>query len=240
MFGRATSMSLIKKRLADLFSITIFVLPILLLNGCTNELGVIFPEWGENMLIDDTTPLTSEMKARFEGIYNVEQGSSQFGSSVIIQWNGSWVSIYTGKSTGYLLMQGGNLDSVVYLEGYWRYQSSASTGLAQLRMTQGSDYVFGTSTDSSNILLEGTWGENNENPQSPVRFKFVRRIKPELLQNKYYIISHHGSGGGPEYLPYTENTNEICKIIEQYGANGIELDVRVSKDGVPFMYHTST
>ncbi len=126
-------MSLIKKKLSVLFSITIFVLPILLLNGCTNELGVIFPEWGENMLIDDTTPLTSEMKARFEGIYNVEQGSDQFGSSVIIQWNGSWVSIYTGKSTGYLLMQGGNLDSVVYLEGYWRYQSSANTGLAQLR-----------------------------------------------------------------------------------------------------------
>ena len=50
-------MSSIKKRLAVLFSITIFVLPILLLNGCTNELGVIFPEWGENGLIDDTTPL---------------------------------------------------------------------------------------------------------------------------------------------------------------------------------------
>jgi glycerophosphoryl diester phosphodiesterase len=137
-------------------------------------------------------------------------------------------------------MQAGQLDSIVYLEGYWRYQNSANTGLAQFRMTRGSGYVFGTSSDSSNILLEGTWGSDQDNPQEPVSFRFVRRIKPELLQNKYYIISHHGSGGGQEYLQYTENTNEICKIIEQYGANGIELDVRVSKDGVPFMYHDNT
>ena len=233
-------MNTIKKKLAVLFSVTIFVLPILLLNGCTNELGVIFPEWGEDGLLDETTPLTSDMRARFEGIYNVEQGSDQFGSSVIIQWNGDWVSIYTGKSTGYLLMQGGNLDSVVYLEGFWRYQSSASTGLAQLKMTQGSDFVFGTSSDSTNILLEGTWGNDQEYPQNTVKFRFVRKIKPELLQNKYYVISHHGSGGGPEFLPHTENTNEICKVIERYGANGIEVDVRVAKDGVPFLYHDNT
>ncbi|MDZ7624384.1 MAG: glycerophosphodiester phosphodiesterase family protein [Ignavibacteriaceae bacterium] len=29
----------------------------------------------------------------------------------------------------------------------------------------------------------------------------------------------------------------MCKIIERYGANGIELDVRLSKDGIPYMYH---
>ncbi len=74
---------------------------------------------------------------------------------------------------------------------------------------------------------------NQEYPQNTVKFRFVRKIKPELLQNKYYVISHHGSGGGPEYLPYTENTNEICKIIEQYGANGIEVDVRVCKRRSP-------
>ena len=230
-------MTSIKNRFSILFLFTSFLFIILLLNGCSNELGVIFPEWEDNGILNSTTPLTSKMKTRFEGIYNVEQGNSQFGNSVIIQWNGNYLTIYTGKNTGYFLMQGGKLDSTVYLQGFWRYQNSAKTGLSQFRMTEGADYVLGTSPDSSGILLDGTWGNNRDNPQEPVRLRYVRPIKSELLQNKYFIISHHGSGGGPEYLPHTENTIEIAKIIERYGANGIELDVRVSKDGVPFMYH---
>ena len=41
-------------------------------------------------------------------------------------------------------------------------------------------------------------------------------------------------------MPHTENTNEICKIIERYGANAIEIDVRISADGIPYMYHDNT
>ena len=99
---------------------------------------------------------------------------------------------------------------------------------------------LGNSSDSSNILLQGTWGNNQDIPQEPVVLRFVRPIKPELLQKEYFIISHHGSAGGPEYLRQTENTVEIVKIIERYGANGIETDVRLSQDGIPFMYHDNT
>ena len=219
------------------FLFYLFIITILIVNSCSNDLDVIFPEWGNNSQLNNTIPLTDEMKSRFEGIYEVEQGSDQFGNSVVIQWNGNYLSIYTGKNTGYLLMQGGKLESTVYLEGLWRYQNSANTGLSQLSMTEGAEYVLGTSPDSSGIVLEGTWGKNEDHPQEALKFRFIRPIKPELLQNKFYIISHHGSGGGPEYLQQTENTIEICKIIERYGANGIELDVRISKDGIPFMYH---
>ncbi len=228
-----------KKRFSIFTPIKLLSVSILFLIGCSNELGVIFPEW-DNDLLKGTTPLTSEMKTRFEGIYNVTQGNGQFGNTVVMQWNGNYLTIYTGKNTGYFLMQGGQLDSTVYVQGLWRYQNNANTGLAQFRMTQGADYVLGTSTDSSSIVLEGTWGNNQDNPQEPVVLDYVRPIKPELLQNKYFIISHHGSGGGPEYLQQTENTIEICKIIERYGANAIEIDVRISKDGVPYMYHDNT
>ena len=228
-----------KKRFSIFTPIKLLSVSILFLIGCSNELGVIFPEW-DNDLLKGTTPLTSEMKTRFEGIYNVTQGNGQFGNTVVMQWNGNYLTIYTGKNTGYFLMQGGQLDSTVYVQGLWRYQNNANTGLAQFSMTQGADYVLGTSTDSSSIVLEGTWGNNQDNPQEPVVLDYVRPIKPELLQNKYFIISHHGSGGGPEYLQQTENTIEICKIIERYGANAIEIDVRISKDGVPYMYHDNT
>lgn len=233
-------MRLFIKSISPRIGFAVFIFIILLINGCSNELDVIFPEWGDNSLLGNTTPLTQEMKSRFEGVYNVQQGSDQFGSHVILQWNGDHLAVYTGKNTGYFIFQAGRLDSVVYLEGFWRYQFNEKTGLSQFRMTQGSSYVFGTSSDSTNITLQGTWGNGQSNPEQSVTFRFSRRIKPELLQNKYYIISHHGSGGGPAFLPQTENTIEICKIIERYGANGIELDVRVSKDGIPFMYHDNS
>jgi glycerophosphoryl diester phosphodiesterase len=231
LLNKSTSMSIV-------FMSVIIIM--LITQGCSNELDVIFPEWGDNSLLGNTTPLSDDMKSRFEGVYTVEQGSDQFGTQIIIKWNGDYLAVYTGKNTGYFIMQAGKLDSVVYLEGFWRYQFNEKTGLSQFRMTQGSSYVLGTSTDSTEITLQGTWSNGQSNPDQPVTFKFSRRIKPELLQNKYYIISHHGSGGGPAFLPQTENTIEICKIIERYGANGIELDVRVSKDGIPFMYHDNS
>ena len=208
----------------------------LFIGSCSNDLDVLFPEWSDTPA---TIALTSDQKTRMEGIYNVEGGTEQFGSTVILQWNGDYLTVYTGVKTGYFLLQGGQLNATIYVQGLWRYQNSAETGLSQFTITQGADYVL-NNTDSTSIVLTGTWGDGQANPTNSVVFKYLRPIKPELLQNKYYIISHHGSGGGPEYLPHTENTVEITKIIERYGCNGIEIDVRISKDGVPFMYHDNT
>jgi len=233
-------MNRIRKKILYVLPVVVFVAGILFLNSCSNELDVLFPEWS---YAPPTIALNADQRSRMEGIYSVEQGSDQFGSTVILQWTTkqkNYLSVYTGKNFGYFVMQGGNLaDTTVYLQGFWRYQSNAQTGLTQMRMTQGTDYVL-TGIDSSGITFVGNWGEGQGTGGNTVVFKYVRPIKPELLQIKYYRISHHGSGGGPEYLPQTENTSEICRIIERYGANGIEIDVRISADGVPYMYHDNT
>lgn len=228
--------SLKKKLYFILPAVTVATLLILFTSSCSNDLDVLFPEWDNTPA---TTALITDQKTRMEGIYSVEAGTEQFGNTVILQWNGDYLTVYTGVSTGYFLMQGGQLNATIYVQGLWRYQNNAETGLSQFSMTEGADYVL-SETDSSSIVLTGKWGDGQGTPSNSVVFKYVRPIKPELLQNKFYIISHHGSGGGPEYLPHTENTVEIAKIIERYGCNGIEIDVRISKDGVPFMYHDNT
>jgi len=229
--------SLKKKLYFNMSGIAVTLL-ILFFSSCSNDLDVLFPEWDNT---PPTTALTSDQKTRMEGIYNVEAGNEQFGSTVILQWNGDYLTVYTGVSTGYFLLQGGQLNSTIYVQGLWRHQNNAETGLSQFTMTQGADYVL-SGADSSSIVLPGTWGDGQGTPTNAVVFKFARPINPALLdpQKPFYIISHHGSGGGPEYLPHTENTVEIAKIIERYGCNGIEIDVRISKDGVPFMYHDNT
>jgi glycerophosphoryl diester phosphodiesterase len=233
-------MNKVKKRTFYIFSFTSLVLLFLVTNSCSNELDVLFPEWSYS---PPTTPLNEDQRSRMEGIYTVENGSDQFGSTVILQWTTkekNYLSVYTGKNFGYIVLQGGNLgDTTVYVQGFWRYQNNAQTGLAQLKMTVGTDYVL-TGNGSSEITFAGTWGKGQGAGTNSIVLKYQRPIKQELLDNKYYIISHHGSGGGPEYLPQTENTAEMCRIIERYGANAIEIDVRISADGVPYMYHDNT
>ena len=213
-----------------------------LLSACKNEYGVNVPEWQNGGFLSQTRPLSSELKAKFEGIYTVEQGNSQFGNTVVLKWNGDYLGIYAGVQTAYFVMQAGGIDSVIYVQGYWRYANSDQTGLVQLLMAreEGGRYMFGdTSGETPTVRLRGTWGYNQDNPGQPVVFRFVRPIKPEVLKRNFYIISHHGSGGTPRELPASENTVEIARIIERLGANGIEIDIRPTKDGIPILYHDS-
>ena len=46
------------------------------------------------------------------------------------------------------------------------------------------------------------------------------------------IFAHRGASG---YAP--ENTLEAFALAQQQGADGIELDVQLSKDGVPVVFH---
>lgn len=49
------------------------------------------------------------------------------------------------------------------------------------------------------------------------------------------IFAHRGASG---YAP--ENTMDAFKLAVKQGAEGIELDVQLSKDGIPVVIHDET
>ena len=104
----------------------------LLLSACTNPADVPIPGFPQGGILTQTYPLTAGAKAKLEGVYLVESGADRFGDRVVMKWAGDYLSVFTGKNVGYFVMKGGSLDSVVFLEGYWRYQNSTETGLAQM------------------------------------------------------------------------------------------------------------
>lgn len=60
-------------------------------------------------------------------------------------------------------------------------------------------------------------------------------VYTEPLPNKPVLIAHRsGSYLGPE------NTLEAATVALEYGIAGIELDVRISQDGIPFLMHDDT
>ena len=59
-----------------------------------------------------------------------------------------------------------------------------------------------------------------------------------LNNGKIEIIGHKGSGTSSASNPVPDNSMQSFRnALELYGADGIEMDVQMSKDGVPFLYH---
>jgi glycerophosphoryl diester phosphodiesterase len=54
---------------------------------------------------------------------------------------------------------------------------------------------------------------------------------------RFYVVAHRGGGRTSDFIPKSENSVELIRIAERFGASGIEIDVRLSKDGIPYLYH---
>jgi glycerophosphoryl diester phosphodiesterase len=65
----------------------------------------------------------------------------------------------------------------------------------------------------------------------------MRPFSDEVKQGDFYILAHRGGGRNSDYLGVSENSIEMINIAERFGSTGIEIDARLSKDGVPFLYH---
>ena len=219
--------------------IALSLLLALLLSACTNPTDVPIPVFPQGGILSQTYPLSSGAKAKVEGVYLVESGADRFGDRVVIKWAGNYLSVFTGKNVGYFVMQGGSLDSVVFLEGYWRYQNSTETGLAQMMVgrDEGGAYVLGDTARTGTLRIRGNIGSGNGVPDQPVVFRYERPINPSLLSRKFQIIAHRAGGRTSDNIPASENSVELIKITERFGSTGIEIDVRLTKDKVPVLYH---
>jgi glycerophosphoryl diester phosphodiesterase len=222
--------------------------PILVLGliglSCSNEVEVLVPEVGDGGFLAEARPLTEEQKGRMDGIYSVMEGSDRFGSTVVVKWAGDRMSIFTGVDVGHFVLLGGELDTVLIFQGYWRKLVNEETGIVQFYVTrdEGGKYILGDTTGGAgqSITLRGGYGEGNAVPSTALVMSFQRPIAPELLTGGFQILAHRAGGRTSDHLPASENTVEIIRIAEQYGATGIEIDVRLTKDGVPILYHDNS
>jgi glycerophosphoryl diester phosphodiesterase len=216
--------------------------------SCSEEPDVLVPQSAGDVLLSETNRLTPVMRSSIEGIYRVVNGGDVFGEQVVLKW--SYVvaenrrdttftlSAFTGREMSYLALEGGTLDSVFIFNGYWRKTSSTETGLARFIITsaQGGDLLFKRNpvVKKDSIVFSGEYGFGDGIPDKAVSFIYDR---PVNTTRKFDILAHRGGGRTSDLLPVSENTVEMILFAPRLGANAIEIDVRVSKDGVPFLYH---
>lgn len=83
------------------------------------------------------------------------------------------------------------------------------------------------------LLCLITWGTNTTTYAQEQSLKISNRIAPH-----YHLLGHRG--GVTEQAMHPENSLAALDEAVKRGYSGVEIDIRESKDGVPFLYHNST
>jgi glycerophosphoryl diester phosphodiesterase len=208
---------------------------VMLFESCSKITGVDVPVFAGGGKLSSAAGIDAQRIQQMEGIYDVLDGTDQVGKTVVIKASGSTLSIFTGKNAGLFVLQYGSIDSTVVFEGYWRYTQGSETGLVQFEIPAdagGKKILLGTQPDRSFIVI-GAMGEGSGDLTMPVTLQYNRPLKDA----SFSIIAHRGGGRNSDRLAESENSLGIIPLAETYGANGIEIDVRLTKDGIPILFH---
>ena len=191
--------------------------------------------------ITDGKPLTNNTKTKLEGIYKVIKGNEIFGDILILKWNyQNNLSIFGGSNGLYAVTKGMKKDSSIYIYGYWRFALNSETGgiNLQLNPSEGSNAVLSENQiRTSNLRILGKFGLGNNPATQPLEIIYVRPFSEKVLKDDFLILAHRSGGRTSDLLAISENSLEMIGFTENFGSTGIEIDVRLTKDGIPVLYH---
>lgn len=193
--------------------------------------------------ITDGKFLSNNSKTKLEGIYKVMKGKDVFGDTLVLKWNSRGVlSIFGGANGIYAVTKGIKKDSSIYIFGYWRFGLNSETGAVNLQIgsSEGGNAILSQNQNiSSNLTIKGNFGFGNETAERPVELVYVRPFSERVLKNDFEILAHRSGGRTSDLLGISENSLEMIDFSENLGSTGVEIDVRLTKDNIPILYHDS-
>lgn len=211
----------------------------LLLAGCVQELLPVFPQPNYEEFLAGTTPIPDSVKRRIEGVYEVLAGDQRFGTTVVLKYSGDILSVFSERNVAFMLLRGGVRDSGFVFTGTWRFAQSVSTGRAELSIARDSGGIalLTPGGDQPRPVFTGLSGGPNSRAElnSELVLRYLRPVRRRI--QGFWNIAHRGGGRNSDRHPYSENSIPMILFASQLGANGIEIDVRQSKDGVPILFH---
>jgi len=189
-----------------------------------------------------TVQLPHLTMCKIEGVYNVIQGSDVFGDKVVIKACQGYISVFAAKNAMYIILESGSIGNDLFFKGYWRYSKDYKSGMINLSIlaNQGGTQLLSDTSTVNAITFEGIYGNNCEDPGRAITLSLDRRFSNKVNEKKFYVVAHRAGGRTADYLPASENTLEMIRLSERLGANAIEIDVKLSKDRIPFLYHDKT
>ena len=197
----------------------------------------------------ETKPLSYTTQSSMEGVYTLTGGAETFGNlttiklSYVIEKKDTTFNIsgFFGKDIAYFICTGKKYKNTILLNGYWRKMVSAATGIIHLTIAEnkGAQLLFSANPiiNNGDVIVEGSFGYGQSNPTTPISFTYTRKL---FNSKNFGIMAHRSGGRTSDLLPVSENSVAMIKKTAAFGSTGIEIDVRMTSDGVPVLYHDNT
>lgn len=170
-----------------------------------------------------------------EGIYKLTDGVDNLGTQFVCKVSKYKVSFFSNASGLHMILDYGYKpsDGSIQFSGFWRFSESPSQGTIQFSVaaTQGGDELLTGFAD--NMKLVGNYSGNS------LTIMYDRPFTPAAIAKDLMIFAHHGIQTTVD-PPFAENSLNTIIHAEEYGVNGLELDVRLTKDNVPILVHDPT
>ena len=185
--------------------------------------------------------LNASTATALQGIYTLSEGTDLFGEKAVLKCSYTveeeemiyHLSLFCEKDGTYILSEGKLHGNDILLKGHWRRASEPGIGLVWLVVENGRDAIH---NHASQIQLQGWYGEKDEKPEKRVSFHYQNPL-PDVPPLD--VIAHRGGSRNVDFLSISENTTGMVKLAAQLGATGIEIDVRMTKDNIPVIFHDS-
>lgn len=205
------------------------------LSACQKENYLTPTDFNTELL--GTKSIDNAILQKMEGIYNTPTNNSALGNDFVCLAHKDYITFISNRGGLYAIMQVKLRvsDSSLIGAGFWRTPNGTSLGAIKLT----APITWRTLTNGNFNQINFTLYHNNQNNKniSETPLQFNRPFSSTVLNKNFWIVAHRGGGRNSDNLLQSENSTELIKKAELFGANGIEIDVKLTKDRIPVLYH---
>lgn len=198
------------------------------------------PTFGARSELSGMVPLNTKLLQGLDGIYVSD--AAPFRGAIVGHGSSSTFSLFTSQDSTHVIFNAGcSPDGTRFLaEGYFRRATLGTGGLVRLRATGLSARTLCADRDSAvlaAVSFTGEYGNDNQLPDKPFTLKYKRERAGE---QDFGAIAHHGACRTIDACGYSENSIESMLRVPAFGARAVEVDVRLTRDGIPVLFHDET
>lgn len=209
-------------------------LPACSLGGSDAE-APAFPDGG---LLRNAAPLERARLLGGEGLFDSAVGSDLFGPDVAIRTSIETLTITSGQDARYAVLRPGCLPGgQAIFEGYWHGPREGRFGLIRLAAAadEGGRNLCEGTPKPDEFVLRGHYGHDAELPDYALTLRKTAPLKP--FRGRFFSIGHRGACENTDNCGASSNGLSSFRLIDQVGGNGVEMDVHITRDGVPVIFH---
>jgi glycerophosphoryl diester phosphodiesterase len=217
----------------------ILILWLFLFSCSKNDITLPPINQGSNLM--GTQPLPGSTVKSMQGIYTLSNGNGSLGSSFVCKVSKTRVSFFSNDNGLFFILDYGlkTNDGSIQFAGFWRYSEFPTQGLIQGSILSGdgaSDLI--NHRPFTALIFKGIFTDKQGVTQ-PIELSFTRPFSSYIQTHEFTIFGHHGvmTTANP---PYAQNSLNGIIHGEEYGLDGMEFDVHLTKDHVPICIHNKS